>query len=196
MKSIKIRNIGKRLLLFLLIIELAYISYLLIPIVEAWGSYGRWNSPPYPNLSYANTCDGVEYDAVNTALGDWESIDATNPPNFYEYDPDNPNEPHISIWDPYEGGVNWDGRCTAYLSNGYIIFAEIEINEYYTSSPSYDFNAVRSVAGHEIGHALGLTDQPIDAKVLMNENTGYRCFEYGIYKPTDDEVDAINSLYP
>ncbi|RLE81197.1 MAG: hypothetical protein DRJ51_04350 [Thermoprotei archaeon] len=194
--SISYADARRKLLLLIIMIELVYVAYMLVLIspVAAWTTIGKkWPSPPYPNLSYANTCDGTEWTATETSLSDWENIDATNPPNFYVYDPDNPNEPHISIWDPYEPDVTWDGRAIIWYSGDWIVFVEIQINEYYTST--YEFDKVRSVAGHEIGHALGLGDESEDKAVLMNPNSARRYDEFGIYKPTQDEVNGINYLY-
>jgi len=178
----------------IIIVELVCITLLSIGLVRGWTTIGaKWPSPPYPNLGYSNTCDGTEREAANSSLNDWENINAVNPPDFHPYDPDNPNEPHISIWDPYRPDVRWDGRAIIWHHDGWIFFVEIQINEYYTST--YEFNKVRSVTGHELGHALGLGDESASKPVLMNKYTSYRYDEFGIYQPTQDEVDGINYLY-
>ena len=60
---------------------------MLVIIVQSYVLLGvKWPSPPYPNLVYANLCDGNEYYAVEASLSDWEEISVSNPPRFYSFE--------------------------------------------------------------------------------------------------------------
>ena len=153
----------------------------------------HWASPPYPDLYYLNECDGYEYRAVSDATNDWNNINAINPPDFKEYGPPL-FECNVRVYETNRDEYYPDGICYRYYDSYAIIYyVEIEINNYWTSQ--YEYNKVRSVMAHEFGHALGLEDEDINKAVLMNGVTHYRYDVYGIYKPTQDEVNGINHIY-
>lgn len=67
-------------------------------------------------------------------------------------------------------------------------WARVHINTASLASTSADFD--NGVAGHEIGHAIGLAHNFGD-DVLMNTHAGGRT----VTKPQQDDIDGVNSLY-
>ncbi|MEM1581350.1 MAG: matrixin family metalloprotease [Candidatus Bathyarchaeia archaeon] len=153
----------------------------------------RWKKPPYPHLWYINYCQDIDdYFATLDAANDWNNINLPLGvrPVFHNYwYPPN----HILVTNVVNPSALWDGICYRYDYNGdnYIDYVEIYLNNYFTQN--YPYNAIRSVIAHEFGHSLGLTD--VSAPVLMNGYTSVRYFTYGIFTPTQDEVNGINYLY-
>jgi len=150
-----------------------------------------WNRPPYPHLYYINGCS-VPNDilAVNDAARDWTSIATPNHPYLHQYWP----PPHQIYVRNVQVNDIWDGMCIIYDYNNddYLDFADIYINYHWTWN--YSRQKVRSVAGHEFGHSLGLWDE-WDEQCLEYPVTSTRFDQWGIFKPTQDEIDGINDYY-
>jgi hypothetical protein len=93
------------------------------------------------------------------------------------------------------GDTGWDGLCYVWYSNQTLIMsrAEAYLNYYYSSG--YESNKVRSVAAHELGHAVGLDDVYNDVEAVMIYNTYDRYEYYEIYTPVDDDFDGVNWKY-
>jgi predicted Zn-dependent protease len=64
------------------------------------------------------------------------------------------------------------------------------LNEYITDGYSY-YKRV-SVAGHELGHMLGLAHNDW---TLMDQSDYWRYDVAGIYSPTYTDVEEVNALY-
>ncbi|MEM2980433.1 MAG: matrixin family metalloprotease [Thermoproteota archaeon] len=157
-----------------------------------WGL--KWKKPPYPDLWYINLCaDPDDFYATRDAANDWNNINLPSGvrPRFHDYwyPPQ-----HVYVKNVYYPSQWWDGMTYPYDYNGdgYFEYVNISLNNYYTQN--YPRNKIRSVIGHEFGHSLGLAHM-FFAPVLMNPDTSERYDVYGIYKPTQDEVNGINALY-
>ncbi|MDR0491403.1 MAG: matrixin family metalloprotease [Oscillospiraceae bacterium] len=91
--------------------------------------------------------------------------------------------------------VDWDGLTSITSSSGsYFSMVYCYLNTYYTAG--YSTNMRRSVAAHELGHALGLGDLGTAFNALMNGYTPYRFTYWGVYTPQADDISGVNSIYP
>lgn len=73
-------------------------------------------------------------------------------------------------------------------------YAIIRCNHYFLE----DFltsEHLQSVFCHEIGHAMGLSHELERTYVLMYQYNAARFNEYGVYKPTDYDVELVNEIY-
>lgn len=96
----------------------------------------------------------------------------------------------LTVDDTSDSSVGWDGITNYSYSSGSFNYAHVLLNYYYTSG--YSSATKQGVAAHELGHAMGLGHT--NGCVLMTPNTPTRN-SCGIYGPTSDEVNGINSLY-
>jgi len=80
------------------------------------------------------------------------------------------------------------GRTQIKISNGVITLAWMEINQATVSDKSSKFK--RSVATHELGHGLGLSDTS-SSPAIMNQNRDRNT----IYTPQADDVAGIKAIY-
>jgi hypothetical protein len=76
-------------------------------------------------------------------------------------------------------------------SENRIVWAIGYLNTFLTQY--YSAGARRSVAGHELGHVLGLDE--FDGEVLMQQDTWIRFFVNGIYGPQQGDIDGVNAMY-
>jgi hypothetical protein len=133
--------------------------------------------------------------AWSDAVADWNT--AGTPANF-EADPDNyvvflsEFDGDAEGWEDYKGN---DGLTQSWLNpegDGFVFCMGL-LNIRFTDSDWYSSLARRSVAGHELGHVLGLDE--FDGEVLMNQQTAVRFFELGIYAPQQGDIDGVNAMY-
>jgi len=158
-----------------IIFVLTFLATVIVSAVQAYkgNSLDAFWRNPYPHLYYINGCS-VPNDilAVNDAARDWSSINSPHRLYLHQYWPP-PNQIYVrNVFIV----TYWDGWCTIYDYNHdhNLDYADISINNYWTQS--YSRNKVRSVAGHEFGHSIGLGDE-----------SGAQCLEYPITETRYDQ---------
>lgn len=72
---------------------------------------------------------------------------------------------------------------------GFFDWAWMEVNQYSVTGKSWNFQV--SVAGHELGHGLGLADENTVSPALMNQNRNRDT----IVNPQADDLNGTNALY-
>lgn len=77
---------------------------------------------------------------------------------------------------------------TGYIPSSDWSFAKVHLNTASLSNTSNSYD--NGVAGHEIGHSIGLFHN-LSADVLMNTSAGGRT----VTTPQQDDIDGVNSLY-
>lgn len=152
-----------------------------------------WGGPNgiSPLTFCVSTSYGSDSSVWGAALYDWE-----NTPTKFTYSYSCQSN-RVELLDADYSNVNWDGLTQYYYSGSYFTSATGYLNYYYLST--YSGNEGASVAGHELGHVLGLDHQ--SGAVIMNEYTcgvsGFpsRYCYYNVYTPQYDDYTGINALY-
>ncbi|EMX0193204.1 matrixin family metalloprotease [Bacillus cereus] len=83
--------------------------------------------------------------------------------------------------------ATYAGHTTYHFRNGYFTNVTSLLNRKYTDG--YSRENKLSVAGHELGHAMGLDHHPNDTSIMTQQPRTHT-------SPQPDDVAAINSLYP
>ncbi len=100
---------------------------------------------------------------------------------------------NIDLLDTNNSSVTWDGITIYNTSGSNFTSVTCYLNHYYTSG--YTSAETKSVASHELGHALGLAHEK--GAIVMNAYTcgsGSRWCTYGINSPTSDDVSDVNGV--
>jgi hypothetical protein len=157
--------------------------------VHAWSS--DWIIWEYPdNITYyidyyASTETKAAY---NTAISDWGN--AQSKCDFYQSASN-----VLSLSHTNTNAGDWLGIYgkTVRIPDGYYIDnATCWLNEYYTQG--LPTNGRRCVAGHEIGHSLGLGHESTNY-ALMGPTYSLVYETNSIYTPQQDDVNGINVIY-
>lgn len=103
----------------------------------------------------------------------------------------------ITVDDTNNSSVGWDGITNWHWSScGFLWqdecfdYAHVLLNYHFTQNDSA--STIKGIAAHELGHAIGLAHT--NGCVLMTPYTSTRN-SCGIYTPTSDDVNGVNSLY-
>jgi hypothetical protein len=120
-------------------------------------------------------------EAISQSVTDWNN--AQNKRRFVQ----NPSasgvfDSYYSSTDDYYGYSYWETGLDS-CTDDWVV----KMNKFYDSNN--DLNFGRSVAGHEIGHILGLAHTNWTA--LMNIDRD----RYSIYIPQTDDINGVNNLY-
>lgn len=172
-----------------LVILVMLVIFLLVPsITFAYELLGReWDSV-FPLYYYVDSgTDWGNRFAYYYAVADWNAADT---PvcfvySFYYYD--------VLCMDDYVPGVTWDGFYYLYPWSGPIERADLILNTKYTDV--YPSGWKKSIAGHELGHALGLGEMERTDRVLMNWHSVFRYAIYQINTPQQDDINGVNAIY-
>lgn len=94
--------------------------------------------------------------------------------------------------DTYNSGVGWDGiTYYGWDGNNHLTYANVYLNYYYTQN--YATGAIRGIAVHELGHAVGLAHS--SGCVIMVGDTYTRWNVCGLTTPQSDDDNGIDALY-
>lgn len=149
-----------------------------------------------PSRTFSIQCEGADalsepwYSIIEDAAQAWNNSGAgTNISLIEDYS-------DYTCEIVYKQGVVWVGRTTSYPSNTSTTSAMIEINSA-KFDPSFEEpyrNERVGVTVHEIGHLLGLEDEPL----VQNPNASimnYECDFPSIFVPQIFDVENVNFLY-
>lgn len=165
-------------LIFILMLSLSIPSYAYSLIGCKWSSSTvTWN--------YATGLQSTDVTAWTNSASSWTS--ATDA----DYSKVTSRTPNVYCTYQNDSGVDWDGLTYYNQSGGYFTSCTCYLNHYYTDN--YVANKRRSVAGHELGHALGLNEYVGPA--LMHPLTYTRYDLNGYYTPQTDDINGVNYLY-
>ena len=185
-----------RLLLVSLAVVAATVGFL--PAAHAYSLEGpRWPGQPAPgtccaHILYRNSAAySDDYSGWSAGAAGWNNSSA-----LLYYDLSSNDD--VLAEDTNDNSVTWDGHVHYqyyYGSNGkkYFISGDVTaiLNHYFTRN--YGAGQIKSVAGHELGHALGLGHHA--GCYLMEHNTATRWGSCGINTPQPDDVHGANALY-
>lgn len=180
MKDLKRKTVISLLLSCILLIGSITVTYAYSKSGYTWSS----STIKYYYDNY-NSTRGKSY--INTGASAWNSTDVTftksGSYNIYCSEVSNPD-------------ASWDGITYLTYSGSKFKSATLYLNMSKTNTWNNN-DALKSVAVHEFGHALGLSHVP-NAKVIMNPYTWGTNSRYGTFGittiQTDDRVGA-NALY-
>jgi len=144
---------------------------------------GKWSGTPnsgccaYIGLQLNTFTKGYDRIGILNGAGAW---DASSANVLFEI-----GSGALTAQDTSDCGNSNDGWTQYSILFGYFLYANVYLNYCWTQHESpYQ---IQSVAGHELGHGIGLGDAP--GCVLM-EASGY-CTDV----PQQDDVNGVNALY-
>ena len=179
-KKVEIKKVLSLLTLLL------FITSWSIGLTYAYDPWGyEWRESDIEPLYYK---DYSGYDELTFAVNSWNNKNCT-----LDLSSGTGLQALLWIYKVDLSGVAWDGQCEATDTTGsYFDLVDIKINDYYVAW--YDTNGVRSVIGHELGHAHGLAHDD-NEECIMISSTWARYTVLDIYMPTSDDEDGIQSIY-
>lgn len=169
-----------------------------IPTTQAYNFTGnRW--PKKSGQSYTvylrygmpNTSSYTIYrDAFASAVSDWNSSQSKISFNLSDSNASSPF--YVGTYYTEFQEIYGECKCYGSFSSDYIFeTVNVLLN---TNNPGIQTKSKtrRSVAGHELGHALGLHEENSVANALMNQNRNRET----IYTPQTDDINGVNARYP
>lgn len=154
-------------------------------------SFARWASATQTILvsNYSSN-----YSAWSTGATKWKNstnfkvstIVGSHTSNYYAYD-------------VYDSNVDWDGIAKTTHGNGVITKSVLNFNTYYTSKSNYTASIKAGLAGHEIGHSLGLNHVSV-VEISTNSIMYPYTFKSNgsparALSPTSADITVVNNLY-
>ncbi len=92
------------------------------------------------------------------------------------------------------GATGFTGQCTAYISGGFVIEADIEINTSHAWANSAQPNKydIQSTMTHEFGHVIRVNHSSTYANTMYHTGSQNTTYKRSV---TSDDVDAANDSY-
>jgi hypothetical protein len=181
-------RIRKKFLVMIMTALVLIVSLSVSIPVSAWVSnWVIWQFPQPVTYEKNSSSSSLTNAAWDSSITDWSN--AQSKVTFQAVS----SSPMLYLSFTNDNSVAWDGATQKYQSGNYLYYALSRLNQYRTEdyTPS---NKRRSVSGHEIGHAMGLSEGDHDDS-LMEQDTSVRYGTYTIYTPQQDDINGINTLY-
>ena len=158
------------------------------------------------NRTYYIGCSSYKYiNAFNAAIEDWNwalnPYDNGNGVDFYFRRVNSSAGTTICFWGETRPNESWAGETRLLDANGknmldngsyrYSNWVHASISFNTARVPENNASKMRSIAGHEIGHAIGLAHNQSDNGVLMYQGFVART----AIVPTDDDTAGARAIY-
>jgi len=170
--------------------------------------FARWNEPTrhdtywYRRETVPINLSGVDSyyrPLITTAVNNWNEGLEGNSSVRFAIDPSSGN--WITIWDEDHGYFGLlhrrDGSNASQLTRFEVEINTTEIRRYENVHGNYD-NIFINVFVHELGHAVGLRDNPITTtenwiSSVMNHTRSWSGYE--LTRPTDFDIESVKMLF-
>ena len=130
------------------------------------------------------------YSEFHTSASDWRA--APVKPNPLQH-PGDPEYAYFYVHKVFEE-TDWWGATVTITDDGIILAADVYLNEYHFQNAGS--GSRRSTCAHEIGHVLGLDEEPNAVlRALMYPYHNVRWDSWRINTPQTDDVNGVNSIY-
>jgi len=147
----------------------------------------RW--PEY-KISPLYYWDFSGYSEFHVSAADWRAAPVRPDPLQH------PKDPEYAYFYIHQVNVEegWSGVTVIKSENGVILTADVYLNSYWFDG--WGSGARRSTCAHEIGHVLGLNEEPdVTLRALMYPYHNIRWDIWRINTPQNDDVEGVNAIY-